>query len=175
MDTEGLGIGRLHLNRKGNSQFARNFINYIEHWYFDLPYSNDLENTTYTGINSTSILQPPGTTDASKILDENDWVSSLKHLRNKNLQKTIVSHININSIRKTFQNFIALTDAYIDVLIISKTKLDESLPDAMFRRPCYKAAFAMISRPCLGIYWCLWKNTLSPNVSVAYRYVPMYK
>ena len=31
IDTEGLGIGKLHLNRKGNSQLARNFINYIDH------------------------------------------------------------------------------------------------------------------------------------------------
>ena len=30
-DTDGLGSGRLYLNRKGNSQLARNFINYIEH------------------------------------------------------------------------------------------------------------------------------------------------
>ena len=31
IDTDGLGSGRLHLNRKGNSQLARNVINYIEH------------------------------------------------------------------------------------------------------------------------------------------------
>ena len=31
IDTDGLGSGRLHLNRKGNSLLARNFINYIEH------------------------------------------------------------------------------------------------------------------------------------------------
>ena len=31
IDTDGLGSGRLHLNRKSNSQLARNFINYIEH------------------------------------------------------------------------------------------------------------------------------------------------
>ena len=31
IDTNGLGSGRLHLNRKGNLQLARNFISYIEH------------------------------------------------------------------------------------------------------------------------------------------------
>ena len=31
IDTNGLGSGRLHLNRKGNLQLARNFIRYIKH------------------------------------------------------------------------------------------------------------------------------------------------
>ena len=65
------------------------------------------------------MLQPPGTADAYKNLDDNYWVSSLKRRRNKHPQKT-VSHININSVRKKFENFIALTGDYIDILIIAE-------------------------------------------------------
>ena len=61
------------------------------------------ENASYTGINSTSILQPPETTDAYGSLDENDWVSSLKRLRNKNPQKLLFQILTLTQLGKNLK------------------------------------------------------------------------
>ena len=67
----------------------------------------------------------------------------MKNLRIKYPQKTIVSYININSVRNKFENFTALAADYVDILIIAETKLDDSFPDAMFRMPGFKAPFRL--------------------------------
>ena len=50
----------------------------------------------------------------------------LKALRLKNVNKLIIAHLNINSLRDKFEFLIFLTRDNIDVLMISETKLDQS-------------------------------------------------
>ena len=65
--------------------------------------------------------------DVSNVTQENDWISALKALRSDNSNKLILVHININSIRNKFE-FLStqVKSVLIDVLMISKTKFDNS-------------------------------------------------
>ena len=56
----------------------------------------------------------------------------LNSLRIKNLNKLIVGHLNINSVRSKFDFLTHQVKGNIDILIISETKLDESFPVGQF-------------------------------------------
>ena len=57
---------------------------------------------------------------------------NLKALRLKNVNKLIIAHININSLRNTFEFLISLIKDNIHVLMISEPKLDGSFPTNQF-------------------------------------------
>ena len=65
----------------------------------------------------------------------------LKSLRIKNLNKIIVSHLNINFIRKKFDFLAHQVQGNIDILTISETKLDKSFPPGQFLLDGYSASF----------------------------------
>ena len=56
----------------------------------------------------------------------------LKALRLKNTNRIIVSHLNINSIRNKFEDLINLITPYVDILLVSETKIDASFPLKQF-------------------------------------------
>ena len=56
----------------------------------------------------------------------------LKALRLKNVNKLIIDHLYINSLRNKFEFLISLIKDNIGVLMISETKLDESFPTSKF-------------------------------------------
>ena len=57
---------------------------------------------------------------------------NLKELRNKNVNRLIIGHININSIRNKFEMLSSKVNGQIDILMISETKLDNSFPTMQF-------------------------------------------
>ena len=56
----------------------------------------------------------------------------LKSLRTRNLNKIVVGHLNINSVRNKFDFLAHQVKGNIDILMISETKLDESFPPGQF-------------------------------------------
>ena len=48
-------------------------------------------------------------------------------------EKTIVGHLNINSIRSKFDALSLIIDTNVDILLISETKLDDSFSSGQFR------------------------------------------
>ena len=52
----------------------------------------------------------------------------LKSLRLKNSDKVIIGHTNINSLKNKFEFLTKTVRDKVDLLMISKTKLDSSLP-----------------------------------------------
>ena len=58
--------------------------------------------------------------------------SQLDNLRRKNLNKIIFAHLNISSVRNKFNQLADLIKGKIDVLMISKSKIDDSFPDSQF-------------------------------------------
>ena len=56
----------------------------------------------------------------------------LNNMRLKNLNKLIIGHLNINSIRGKFEALKALVNNNLDILVISETKLDHTFPDNQF-------------------------------------------
>ena len=67
----------------------------------------------------------------------------LKALRLKNVNKLILAHLNINSLRNKFQFLISLIKDNIDVLMISETKLDGSFPTSQFMINGFSAPFRL--------------------------------
>ena len=85
---EHLGIKKLYLNRIGNSVFAKNLLNFIErHWGFSTlrdPYF-EIENVCNT---SNTIVS--------------NAISTLQHISVSNVNRLILGHLDINSLRNEF-------------------------------------------------------------------------
>ena len=61
-----------------------------------------------------------------------DIIDGLKTLRLKYPTNPIIAQININSIQNKFETLVSLATSHIDILMISETKIDESLPLSQF-------------------------------------------
>ena len=59
-------------------------------------------------------------------------IESLKASRNRNLNRIVVAHLSINSLRNKFGYLIEQITGNIDILMISDTKLDSSFPTGQF-------------------------------------------
>ena len=59
-------------------------------------------------------------------------IESLKAIRKRNLNRIVVAHLNINSLRNKFDYLIEQITGNIDILMISETKLDSSFPMGQF-------------------------------------------
>ena len=64
------------------------------------------------------------------------WVAlfstTLNQFRSENLPRIIIGHININSVRNKSESLVDLIRANLDVLMISETKINETLPESQF-------------------------------------------
>ena len=67
----------------------------------------------------------------------------LKSIRIKNLNKIIIGHLNINSLRNKFDFLVTQVKGSIDILMISETKLDESFPIGQFLMDGYRDPFRL--------------------------------
>ena len=65
-------------------------------------------------------------------MQANGCISVLKALCSNNSDKLIFPHININSIRNRFEFLSTRVKGNIDVLMVSKTKIDNSFPVGNF-------------------------------------------
>ena len=70
-----------------------------------------------------------------------DIYSNLKSLKLKNLDKIVIAHLNINSLRNKFDLLRDIVEDNIDILLISETKLDESFPTSAFILPGFSPPF----------------------------------
>ena len=61
-----------------------------------------------------------------------DPLSEIKNLRLGNVNKFIISYININSLPKKFDQLKELFMKYVDVLVITETKLDDLFSTSQF-------------------------------------------
>ena len=64
--------------------------------------------------------------------DKDSPYSILQNLRVKNVDKIIIGHININSIRHKFEMLADLIIDRIDILLISETKIDNTFTKSQF-------------------------------------------
>ena len=113
-----LGVRKLHLNKKGNSVFAKNLLNYLNKAFGD-----DCNCLRVSWVND----------DEYKFKQLNDLsedvsVNSLKAVRLKNLNRIIIAYLNINSLRKKSDLLTEQVKTNVDVLVISETTVDSSFP-----------------------------------------------
>ena len=65
-------------------------------------------------------------------VSQSDVKKALKDIRIGDMSKLIFGHLNINSLRNKFDLFSEQVKGSIDILMVSRTKLDDSFPEAQF-------------------------------------------
>ena len=96
----------------------------VDFGFFLLTETNDKANADI-GVSSTSSALNEKSEIDNKIVDH-ITNADLKSLCIRNLNKIVVGHLNINSIRNKFDYLAHQVRGKIDILMISETKLDES-------------------------------------------------
>ena len=112
--------GKLHLNQKGYRLLSDMFLKEISrvfNWQFRMENSDSEECISNLTLKFEKII---------------DCKSTLKTIRDDNLNKVIFAHLNINSIRNKFEELISQVKGTVDVFMISETKIDDSFPIANF-------------------------------------------
>ena len=74
---------------------------------------------------------------------EDNFKDTLKKLRIKNLNRVIISQININSIRNKIELLSEAVLGNIDILMVSETKIDMSFPTSQFVIQGFAAPFRL--------------------------------
>ena len=69
---------------------------------------------------------------SSGFFDSISCSECLSNLRQRNLNRLLLAHININSIRNKFDQLVSSIKNNIDILMISETKIDNSFPTMQF-------------------------------------------
>ena len=64
--------------------------------------------------------------------NEQDPHYILNQLRLSNINKVIIGHLNIKSLRNKLEMLMAIVKGTVDILVVSETKLDESFPPYLF-------------------------------------------
>ena len=119
-----LNESKLHLNRRGTPILQNTFtkvLSSIFSWQKD-------ENS----VTSTPLLNEEYLPEAKNHKEKININAELRSLRVKNLNKLIIGHFNINSLRNKFELLTHQIKDNIDILMISETKLDESFPASQF-------------------------------------------
>ena len=97
-----------------------NFLSKLNNRSFE---KNNVEITT---VSSTALQSDEECkSKANQTANTENINMDLKSLRLKNVNKLIITHLNINSLRNKFESLISLIKDNIDILMISETKLDQ--------------------------------------------------
>ena len=62
------------------------------------------------------------------VTTKNNFKSKLKDIRITNLNRIVISHIHINAMRNKFELLVEAVVGNIDILMVTKTKIDKSFP-----------------------------------------------
>ena len=112
---------------------------------FSRPENIEFENSTYLNENITPFDITENLNDEEEIttLAGNDPTKLLKNMKDTNVDRIIIAHLNINSIRNKFDALKTMIAGNIDILLISETKLDESFPPSQFTVTGYRPPFRL--------------------------------
>ena len=100
------------------------FLSKIFNWCFE---ENNVEIATVSST-APQTDEECSKAKANQTANTENTKMDLKGLCLKNVNKLIIAHLNINSLRDKFEFLIFQTKDNIDVLMISETKLDQSFP-----------------------------------------------
>ena len=95
--------------------------------------------------------------------EENSPYSILQNLRIKNIDKIIIGHLNINSIRNKFELFTDLVKGRVDIILISETKLNDSFPSPQFNIDGY-STLRRDRTENIGVFFSTLVMTCPPNI-----------
>ena len=104
---------KVHLNMKGSTVLGKTFVNHISS-IFNCRLTNCTENS------------------GDEYMSKHSYADDLKYICLDNLNKLVIVHLNINSIRNKFDFFLEKIKGNVDILMLSETKLDDSFPMGQF-------------------------------------------
>ena len=96
---------------------------------------NDPLNSTASSFVPESVTRTISNDGILEDSDENSPQIILQNLRLKNVDKIIIAHININSLRNKIDLLADVIKGRVDILLVSETKLDASFPSSQFFIP----------------------------------------
>ena len=82
------------------------------------------------------------------ISGHDDPFEVLKGIKVKNVNRLIIGHLNINSIRNKFQPLIKWVKGNLDIFVVTETKIDSSFPWKQFDIEGYSQY--RLNRDCVG-------------------------
>ena len=97
-----LNKSRLHLNSKGSTVIGETFVNHLSNifdWRLETNYTDKM------GCNDEHMSNSP-------------YADNLKFIRKDNLNKLIIAHLNINSIRNKFDFLVDKIKKNVDIMMI---------------------------------------------------------
>ena len=100
-------------------------------------------------VASTLLLNEQYIPEAKKYVDKINKNPELRPLRVKNLNKLIIGHSDIGSLRNKSELLTHQIKDNIDILMISETKLDESFPKSQFFMKGFSSPYRL-DRNCNG-------------------------
>ena len=142
---------KLHLNQKGTTLLASNFINTFKRVQFENKDEVSNDNVTIIEINSgistvgrSENLQGKNKSRAlSMIFSASKPETSLKSLKIKNINRIIFGQYNINTLTNKFGQLHEFCKDNLDILLITQTKLESSFPSAQFHIPGYCSPYRL--------------------------------
>ena len=75
--------------------------------------------------------------------DHCDTLEHLNELRLKNVNKLVISHLNINPLSNKFDHLKLIIKNKVDILVITETKLDSSFPDSQFKSDGFRQPYRL--------------------------------
>ena len=162
-----IGRKRLHLNIFGTIQLAKNFFNFLKK-FRSVRGCSGISNLTPEPAHPLTLFSDVASerSKTTAILSDHDiphslsrnvngsvsitcqslednFKDTLKKLRIKNLNRVIISQININSIRNKIELLSEAVLGNIDILMVSETKIDMSFPTSQFVIQGFAAPFRL--------------------------------
>ena len=135
----------MHLNSYGSSGLAMNLISVIQNLWNDSSYPTDSLELKYLNVKMTKLNTniysrlEQSSTDNISFIDENEesrestsFLNKWKATRVANINKWMIGHININSIRCKSEMLSNSIKYNLDILMISETMLDLTFPFNQF-------------------------------------------
>ena len=107
----------LHLNPRGIARFAMNLKASIRKLW--TRYGNSVH-TGYQYFSTKNYLS--ANCNYTELNDDTSDLDILKDLRCKNLNRVLIGHLNINSLRNKFEILVSSIAVNLDILMISETK-----------------------------------------------------
>ena len=119
-----------------------------DHYNISLPNNNCCiitSNITSRANSDSSRLnvnaQPFLPATLNNVTEDGDVYSVLSNLRIKNINRILIAHLNINSLRYKFDKLSDIITGKIDIILISEAKLDNTFPLSNFKIPGFCTPF----------------------------------
>ena len=103
----------------------------------------------------------------SEIENDANCFDELKALRLKYPRNVMISYININSVRNKLTDFSGMVGDFVDILVISETKIDSSFPTSQFLINGFKSPYRLdVSGNSGGVLVYVRDSILSKQLNV---------